>query len=163
MPVLGVIFRDDGISAPSRHLGLVPVAERDDALVALDRLAAQIAARVDLAAVVRIARSAADLAGDRGIRRRRSGRSAAGPEPVIAIAGGRAFSFRYTETEELLTAAGCRPVVFDPLAADALPAGTAALYLGGGFPEVHAADLAGNHRDAGGCRRPDPDRAADRR
>ena len=35
-------------------------------------------------------------------------------------------------------------MVFDPTAVDALPAGTAALYLGGGFPEMHAADLAGN-------------------
>ena len=146
LPVLGVIFRDDGISAPSRHLGLVPVAERDDALLALDHLAAQVAARVDLAAVVRIARSATDLAGDRWDPAAAVGEVPAGREPVIAVAGGRAFTFRYTETEELLTAAGCRPVVFDPLAADALPAGAAALYLGGGFPEIHAADLAGNHR-----------------
>ena len=62
MPVLGVLHRDDGISAPSRHLGLVPVAERADARHALDRLAAQIAERIDLAEVVRIAGTAADLA-----------------------------------------------------------------------------------------------------
>src|SRR6478752_1188206 len=61
MPVLGVLHRDDGISAPSRHLGLVPAAERGDARQALDRLAAQIADRVDLAGVVRIAGTAADL------------------------------------------------------------------------------------------------------
>ena len=61
MPVLGVLHRDDGISAPSRHLGLVPVAERGDARQALDRLAAQLAHRVDLASVVRIAGTAADL------------------------------------------------------------------------------------------------------
>ncbi|HEY7815002.1 MAG TPA: cobyrinate a,c-diamide synthase [Nakamurella sp.] len=143
VPVLGVLFRDDGISAPSRHLGLVPVAERDDAGAVLDRLAAQIAARIDLAAVVRIAGSAAELAAEPWDPARVVGASD-GPEPAIAVAGGRAFTFRYTETEELLTAAGCRPVVFDPLAGDALPDGTAGLYLGGGFPEVHAAELAGN-------------------
>ncbi len=60
------------------------------------------------------------------------------------MAGGRAFTFRYAETEELLRAAGCRPVVFDPLVDDALPAGTAGLYLGGGFPQVHAVDLTAN-------------------
>jgi cobyrinic acid a,c-diamide synthase len=143
LPVLGVLFRDDGISAPARHLGLVPVAERDDARAALDRLAAQIAARIDLAAVVGIARSAPDPAAapwdPAGVVD-----AADGPEPVIAVAGGRAFTFRYTETEELLRATGCRPVVFDPLAGDTLPDGTAGLYLGGGFPQVHAADLTGN-------------------
>ena len=40
LPVLGILQRDDGIEAPSRHLGLVPAAERADAAAALDRLAA---------------------------------------------------------------------------------------------------------------------------
>ena len=64
--------------------------------------------------------------------------------PVVAVAGGRAFTFRYAETDELLRAAGCEPVVFDPLTDPALPPGTAGLYLGGGFPEVHAAELSAN-------------------
>jgi cobyrinic acid a,c-diamide synthase len=147
MPVLGVVRRDDGISAPSRHLGLVPAAERGDAGHALDRLAAQIADRVDLAAVVRIARTATDLteqAWDPAAALSGLLPTTAGPGPVIAVAGGRAFTFRYPETDELLTAAGCRPVVFDPVEDEALPAGTAGIYLGGGFPEVHAAGLAGN-------------------
>jgi cobyrinic acid a,c-diamide synthase len=64
--------------------------------------------------------------------------------PVVAIAAGRAFTFRYAETDELLRAAGCETAVFDPTADEQLPAGTAGLYLGGGFPEVHAAELATN-------------------
>ncbi len=67
-----------------------------------------------------------------------------GAQPVVAMAGGRAFTFRYAETEELLRAAGCDVVDFDPLTDPALPPGTAGIYLGGGFPEVHAAALAGN-------------------
>ena len=63
---------------------------------------------------------------------------------TVAVAGGRAFTFRYAETEELLRAAGCDPVVLDPLRDRSLPPGTAGLYLGGGFPEVHAGDLAAN-------------------
>ncbi len=63
---------------------------------------------------------------------------------MVAIAAGRAFTFRYAETDELLRAAGCEPVVFDPTSDEQLPAGTAGLYLGGGFPEVHAAELAAN-------------------
>ena len=52
LPVLGTLFRDDGIVAPSRHLGLIPAAERDDAVAAVDRLAERIAEAVDLEAIV---------------------------------------------------------------------------------------------------------------
>lgn len=142
VPVLGVLRRDDGISAPARHLGLVPVAERPEAAAALDRLAGRIAAGVDLAAVVRIARGAAPLAGDPW-----GPAEAALPQgrrPVVAVAGGRAFTFRYTETDEILRAHGLEPVVFDPTTDEALPADTAGIYLGGGFPEMHAGELSGN-------------------
>lgn len=139
IPVLGVLGRDDGITVPSRHLGLVPAEERGEATAQVDRLAAQIAEHIDLGEIVGIASMAPDLsatAWDPG--------SSAENGPVIAVAGGRAFTFRYTETEELLRAHGCRPVAFDPLRDERLPAGTAGIYLGGGFPEVHAADLAAN-------------------
>jgi cobyrinic acid a,c-diamide synthase len=63
---------------------------------------------------------------------------------VVAVAGGAAFSFSYAETAELLAAAGAEVARVDPLRDEALPAGTAALVLGGGFPEVHVADLAAN-------------------
>jgi len=152
LPVLGILQRDDGVSAPSRHLGLVPAAERADAAASLDRLAAQVADRIDLEAVVRLARSAPALAGDawdpaRVVEegaKRLSRRAGSTERPVVAIAGGRAFTFAYAETTELLRAAGCDPVVFDPTTDRELPAGTRALYLGGGFPELHAADLTGN-------------------
>ncbi|WP_433202238.1 cobyrinate a,c-diamide synthase [Nocardia sp. CA-107356] len=65
--------------------------------------------------------------------------------PVIAMAGGPAFTFGYAEHRELLAAAGARVVVFDPMH-DELPTGTAGLVLPGGFPEEHAAALAANTR-----------------
>ncbi|MEV4130354.1 cobyrinate a,c-diamide synthase [Nocardia sp. NPDC049707] len=65
--------------------------------------------------------------------------------PVIAMAGGPAFTFGYAEHRELLAAAGARVVVFDPMR-DELPTGTAGLVLPGGFPEEHAAALAANDR-----------------
>lgn len=147
--VVGVLHRDDGISAPTRHLGLVPAAERADARRALDRLAAQIAERVNVAEISRIAATAPDLNQHpwdpvAEIRDLLPNLLHRGPEPVVAIAGGRAFTFRYPETDELLQAAGCRPVVFDPIEDPALPVGTSGLYLGGGFPEVHASGLAAN-------------------
>lgn len=143
LPVLGTIGRDDAYSAPSRHLGLVPAAERAEAAHALDRLADHLAQSVDLEAVLRIAHCAPDLPGEpwdpAGEVRALSAR-----RPVVAMAGGRAFTFHYTETEELLRAAGCDVVSFDPLTDPSLPAGTSGLYLGGGFPEVHAATLTAN-------------------
>lgn len=143
LPVLGTIGRDEAFSAPSRHLGLVPAAEREEAAHALDRLADHLAEVVDLDAVLRIARTAVDLPetpwdpADEVV-------APSTRRPVVAVAGGRAFTFRYTETEELLRAAGCEVVSFDPLTDPALPTGTAGLYLGGGFPEVHATALTAN-------------------
>jgi cobyrinic acid a,c-diamide synthase len=143
LPVLGTIPHDNAIAAPSRHLGLVPAAERDEAAHALDRLADRVTELVDLDAVLDVAATAPDL--DAPTWDPASEVTATSERrPVVAMAGGRAFTFRYAETEELLRAAGCEVVTFDPLTDPGLPAGTAAIYLGGGFPEVHAADLTGN-------------------
>jgi cobyrinic acid a,c-diamide synthase len=148
VPVLGALRRDEAVAAPSRHLGLVPVAEREaPARQALDRLGALVGAAVDLDAVLRLAASAGPLhqapwSPEAALGRR--ARSATGPAPVVAVAGGPAFSFSYPETAELLAAAGAEVARVDPLRDEALPPGTTALVLGGGFPEVHVADLAAN-------------------
>ncbi|HYI58897.1 MAG TPA: cobyrinate a,c-diamide synthase [Microlunatus sp.] len=155
VPVLGVLPRDAGVEAPSRHLGLVPAAERPEAAASLERLAAQIAEHIDLTQVLAIAHSAPRLTGspwnphselsDATVGRATVPADRAATErPVVAVAGGRAFTFRYAETTELLHAAGVQPVIFDPLLDFELPPGTAGIYLGGGFPEVHAVELAGN-------------------
>ncbi|WP_220449604.1 cobyrinate a,c-diamide synthase, partial [Nonomuraea longispora] len=141
VPVLGAIRRDDAVSTPSRHLGLVPAAEREAAAVAaVDRLGALVARSCDLDALVRLARSAPPL--DAAPWEPEPG--AAGPGPVVAVAGGAAFTFGYAEHVELLRAAGAKVAVFDPLRDEKLPDGTAALVVGGGFPEMYAAELAAN-------------------
>ena len=73
-------------------------------------------------------------------------RAPAAPQarPVVAIAAGPAFTFSYTEHAELLAAAGLEVIPFDPLRDEHLPGGTAGVILGGGFPEMHAADLSAN-------------------
>ena len=143
IPVLGVLPRDDGIETPSRHLGLVPVAERAESAHTLARMAEVIAAQVDIDAVLRVARDV-EVLHETPWDPTREIRAPTSARPVVAMAGGRAFTFRYAETEELLRAAGCEVVEFDPLVDATLPAGTAGIYLGGGFPEVHAAELAEN-------------------
>ncbi|HEY5989090.1 MAG TPA: cobyrinate a,c-diamide synthase, partial [Streptosporangiaceae bacterium] len=165
MPVLGALGRDDAIAAPSRHLGLIPAAEREGAArQAVSRLATLIAKAVDLDAVIALARSAGPLsaaawspqagasaaagasppqpAGDASP----SSAGAQASRPVVAVAGGAAFSFCYTETIELLAAAGAELATVDPMRDEALPPGTAGLVVGGGFPEVHAHELSANER-----------------
>jgi cobyrinic acid a,c-diamide synthase len=143
LEVLGVLPRDAGIEIPSRHLGLVPAAERDAAAAAVAQLAGRISDQVSLSSIISVAQSAPTLDAKPWSPTDHV-QPPSDARPVVAIAAGRAFTFRYAETDELLRAAGCEPVVFDPTSDEQLPAGTAGLYLGGGFPEVHAADLAAN-------------------
>lgn len=139
VPVLGALHRDDDLRWRDRHLGLVPVAERPGQVsAALDRLAARIAAQVDLDAVVALARSAAPAATGEVRLPGETG------SVTVGVAGGRAFTFTYTDTIEALRAAGARVVTFDPLTDRSLPDGLDGLLIGGGFPEVHAGELAGN-------------------
>jgi cobyrinic acid a,c-diamide synthase len=141
IPVLGALHRSDDLHAPSRHLGLVPVGERAaEAGGLLPRLAEWIAGGVDLDAVVRIARGAPRLTGAPW----RPEGNWTGPRRVVAAAAGQAFTFRYTETAELLAANGIDVVDFDPLCDTELPEGCAGLYFGGGFPEVHVRELSEN-------------------
>jgi cobyrinic acid a,c-diamide synthase len=141
-PVLGVLRRDSTVAVPSRHLGLVPVAERrPEAVASVSALASLVAASVDLLAVLAAARTAPPLSVEPWSPV--SGEPVPG-RPVVAVAGGAAFSFGYAETVELLAAAGAEVSTVDPLRDGALPAGTRALVVGGGFPEVYAPELAAN-------------------
>lgn len=143
--IFGVLGRDDRIGTPSRHLGLVPAVERHAAAEqTVGRLAALITSGVDLDAVVALARTAGSAPLTGPAWSAPAGHPAA--RPVVAVAGGAAFSFCYTENIELLAAAGADVVTVDPLRDEALPAGTSALVVGGGFPEVHASDLSANER-----------------
>ncbi|PID95945.1 MAG: cobyrinic acid a,c-diamide synthase [Actinomycetales bacterium] len=143
LPILGNLPRDEQLATPSRHLGLVPAAERDSSVALLHRLGEQVAQRLDLPALLELARSAPVLDADPWDPTTEVHPAGAG-RPVIAMAGGRAFTFRYAETETLLQAAGCDVVDFDPITDPGLPEGTQGIYLGGGFPEVYAAELAAN-------------------
>ncbi|WP_236833086.1 cobyrinate a,c-diamide synthase [Blastococcus sp. KM273128] len=143
VPVLGAIRRLDQLHTPSRHLGLVPAAERSaEAVATVRRLGEVVAAGVDLDAVLRLARTAPDLAAvpwDPAAEV-----TPTGSRPRIAVAGGPAFTFGYAENAELLAAAGAEVVTVDPLRDEALPDGTDGLVVGGGFPEVYAAELSAN-------------------
>ena len=151
VPVLGVVPRLPDIVVPSRHLGLVPVAERrPEAVAAVDALADLIARHVDLDALMHLARTAPELDCEPWSPASTSDGSAISPvstsdgSTTVAVFGGPAFSFSYAENVELLAAAGAEVVLVDPLRGDRLPATTAAVVIGGGFPEMHAEALAEN-------------------
>ncbi|WP_435838916.1 cobyrinate a,c-diamide synthase [Streptomyces abikoensis] len=167
--VLGAVRRAGQVHTPSRHLGLVPVAERRaDAVEAVAEFAARVRQGCDLKALLALAHSAPPLAEEpwdptlwAGVPQGDGGTSHAvqamgegghnattGPHPdgapVIAVAGGPAFTFSYAEHTELLTAAGAEVVTFDPLHDEALPDRTSGIVIGGGFPEMYAAELSAN-------------------
>ncbi|MED7822311.1 cobyrinate a,c-diamide synthase [Streptomyces chiangmaiensis] len=141
MPVLGMLRRAPQVDTPSRHLGLVPVAERQaEAVEAVAAMAAQVREGCDLEALLGLARSAGALSGPTW----EPPVTGTGERAVVAVAGGPAFTFSYAEHAELLAAAGAEVVTFDPLRDERLPDGTGGLVIGGGFPEVYAPELSAN-------------------
>lgn len=161
VPVLGAVRRRDDIATPSRHLGLIPAAERwQEAVETVRRLAALITESCDLEAVHALARTAPPLAADpwdpaTALASTPADLEVAGvSEPAatpamsrsarVAVAGGAAFTFGYAEHTELLEAAGAEVACLDPLRDEDLPDGIGGLVIGGGFPEMHAAGLSAN-------------------
>ncbi|MGE5620015.1 MAG: cobyrinate a,c-diamide synthase [Sphingomonadaceae bacterium] len=145
-PVLGYLPRVPDLQLPERHLGLVPTAERSLPEGFLERLVGLIETHVDVERVLEIARSAASA------QRPEAGTQAPAPgtlfprEPVppkatIALAADEAFNFYYQDNLDLLRAHGARLLPFSPLRDQAIPPEADALYLGGGFPEMHAGRL----------------------
>jgi cobyrinic acid a,c-diamide synthase len=135
VPVLGWLPRDPTIGVPERHLGLMQAEERT---VDFDQLVGLVNAHIDLDALLDIARSAPAL------RVSVATATAAKQRAVIGIARDAAFSFYYEDSLDLLRAHGAQIKFFSPLADAAPPEDAGLLYFGGGYPELHAAALAGN-------------------
>jgi cobyrinic acid a,c-diamide synthase len=146
IPVLGAIPKLAAQIFPERHMGLVPSAEHDWAGQSIDS-AAQIAVKhIDLDAIYELTRDLPPL--DEGDRSQRSEDrsqiiSAEAGRPKIGIIKDSAFQFYYPENFDALTAAGAETVFISPLSGKSLPE-LDALYIGGGFPETHARQLAAN-------------------
>ncbi|NER96856.1 MAG: cobyrinate a,c-diamide synthase [Symploca sp. SIO1B1] len=167
LPILGVMRRQDQITIPDRHLGLVPTAEISELDELIDRLAhlgdscfdweqllpllshsyqsyhvSIIAHHKNFSASPFLRVSASDLT--RGIQ----------PNTIlpvtndsclrIAVARDRAFSFYYQDNLDILQQLGAELVFWSPLTDKTLPEGVQGLYFGGGFPEIFAQQLAEN-------------------
>ena len=139
--VYGYLPKLDDCSLESRHLGLVTASEVADLRAKLDKLAAVMEGTVDIDGLLELADSAPDL-GDGNWQGVPAGKPATPPR--IAVAHDDAFCFYYADALRLLEHLGAELVEFSPLADERLPQGVAGLYLGGGYPELHALELNAN-------------------
>ncbi len=137
---LGFLARDDAFSLASRHLGLVTPDAVPDMRQKLDALSQAAGRTLDVAAIMRIAQSAAPLEYDDDAVMPR----AAGGSVRIALAQDEAFCFYYRENLDMLAALGAELVPFSPLRDRFVPDDCHALYLGGGYPELFPSQLAAN-------------------
>jgi cobyrinic acid a,c-diamide synthase len=144
IPLFGAIIQDEHLTLPERHLGLVQASETADIDQRLDALASMIEASVDLDAVRGSARPTgfSDSAAPR----------LDPPGQRIALAQDRAFSFIYPHLLDRWRSAGAEILPFSPLADQAPDPVADAVWLPGGYPELHAGTLAAARRFHDGLR-----------
>jgi len=159
IPVLGAIPKLSQQHFPERHLGLVPTPEHDWAKDSIDAVIRIAQEHLDLKAIQSIAAQAPCLNAEIGLRNAETknqqpatslpsaARRAKGgdqqPKPRIGILKDSAFQFYYPENIDALAAGGAEVIFISPLKDRGLPE-LDGLYIGGGFPETHAQQLADN-------------------
>jgi cobyrinic acid a,c-diamide synthase len=141
LPVFGAIKRDETIALPERHLGLVQAREIADIDRHLEKLADVVDAALDVDAIRRSARSAKVLPPVDG-RTNASKPHLPPPGQRIALAQDLAFSFMYPHLVRQWRSAGAEIMPFSPLADEAPDVTADAVWLPGGYPELHAGTLA---------------------
>lgn len=139
LPILGVLRRQDNITIPDRHLGLIPTAEIPELDAVIDRLADLGDACFDWERLL-------PLLQNQEFTQRRPDAEERGISVRIAVARDRSFNFYYQDNLDLLQELGAELIFWSPLEDDGLPKNVQGLYFGGGFPEVFAQELAENTR-----------------
>jgi len=144
-PVLGFIPRNLQFEIPHRHLGLVVAEESPLSDENLRRLSDAILEFVDVGMILdTLHRSNAEAVGEvspeiRGLPPRR-----VSPLCRVAVAYDKAFCFYYEDNLDLLQREGAQIVRFSPMSDSEIPRGVDAVYIGGGYPELHARELSQN-------------------
>lgn len=140
IPVLGYVPYSDSYRFKEVSLGLES-ADSIDFDARIDSLAKVLEETVDIDTLVRVASEAAELSFE---PKRVSGALNVNANATLAVAKDACFSFYYAEALDLLTQLGLTLRYFSPLKDESLPQGTAGIYLGGGYPENYASQLAEN-------------------
>jgi cobyrinic acid a,c-diamide synthase len=155
VPIVGVIYRGQMPSMPARHLGLVPTSEHQ---LDLQQLGNVIEHTIQ---IDQLLASARQIANERPLRNDAPAEQQIElPLPLrreqrpyrLGLALDRAFSFYYPEVLEHFTARGIEVVPFSPLDDTVPPHDIDVCYLGGGFPEIFAAQLSANESMLAGLR-----------
>ncbi|MDQ0268626.1 cobyrinate a,c-diamide synthase [Cytobacillus purgationiresistens] len=139
IPVIGYLLKEAVPKMPSRHLGLVPAIERGDLDSYFDNLAAAIEETVNIEHLLEITKAQSI-----GVSASIFDLQPQIQEVHIAVAKDAAFNFYYEENLELLRANGAILHFFSPLQNEEVPTAAQGLYIGGGFPEEFAEQLAKN-------------------
>ncbi len=165
--VLGYLPRDMNFEIPHRHLGLTVAEESPISVENMHRLADAALEHIDIDLIINgnlsCFHSRKGGNPDNGIssshhldscwslprtpmrgRNDKAGSLNHSITPVIAVAYDKAFCFYYEDNIDLLKKAGAEIVAFSPLSDTKLPEGTDAIYIGGGYPELAAAELTAN-------------------
>ncbi len=141
VPVLGYLPRELDFEIPHRHLGLAVAEENPLAGENIQKLADTVLSHIDIDAIIQ-------QAGDTGRKEyhREGHASIRIPQSAfrIAVAYDKAFNFYYEDNLDLLKDAGADIVRFSPLEDSALPQAADVVYIGGGYPELHAEKLSRN-------------------
>ncbi len=135
-PLLGGIVRNSAVSIPERHLGLHTAEDHGLTGEMVENLANLVEQSIDLDALTgRLPE----------IPLRMPEQPAAmGADVRIGVARDNAFCFYYEDNLDVLRENGCEIIPFSPIEDESPPAGIHGLYLGGGYPELFAGELAGN-------------------
>ena len=139
--VCGFLPKMEGIHMESRHLGLVMPQEIEDMKAQMERTGRQCLDTLDMELLEKIASEAAELEEKTFIHVKEKNPVY---RPVIAVAEDKAFSFYYKDNIRLLEKMGARIRRFSPLYDSRVPGEADGLILGGGYPELHAGELAEN-------------------
>ena len=144
LPVLGYLPRRTDFEQPERHLGLIPTVEGTVASQWYEAIIAQVEETIDVGRIAELARRASAPSPPADGSTQVYPREPQPKRAVIAVAQDRAFNFYYQDSLDLLEAWGAEIAPFSPLEDESLPEGAGGVYLGGGFPELFAAELSAN-------------------
>ncbi|HBF37475.1 MAG TPA: cobyrinate a,c-diamide synthase [Firmicutes bacterium] len=141
LPVLGYLPKQAEFALGSRHLGLIPSEEIADLQGRMNLLAAAVEKTINLDLLIQIAHHAGKLNNSWTLNEIPAQKTSV----RIAVARDRAFNFYYADNLDLFHDLGAEVVFFSPLEDHQLPEKINGLYIGGGFPEVWAAQLQKNN------------------
>ncbi len=142
--VFGYVPELKNLTLESRHLGLVMPEEILGIRERLDLIKEKVRAGINLDGIIEESGRAAEIVVKLPEAAGRSISDQSTQKTVVAVAKDEAFCFYYEDNLDLLKKLGAEIQYFSPIHDRNLPEGTCAVYLGGGYPELHAKALSEN-------------------